>query len=765
MTPTPDSAAQPCRYYAHTAEDAEGNRLPESSGKWQPLAEHLRNVAELAAKFAAPFGASDEARLAGLLHDLGKYAARFQQRLSDSSIHGVNHWSVGSLEAFGRRALGAAFAIEGHHTGMPAYLENDEETGLECLKERIRKLRLPSAPEVNGFHESSTELLTRYAAENPPAPTTLAGKPARQDFATALHARMLFGCLVDADFLDTEAHFTPAQSHLRSTPQLQPERALALLLGNLAGRPATGPVNLLRRRLLEDCLAASKKAPGLFTLTAPTGSGKTLSGLAFALAHAKAHGHRRIIVVIPYTSIIEQTASVYRDLFEREFGPQYVLEHHSAIAPRERKEEAACDAEDVRLRRARLAQENWDAPLVVTTSVQFFESLFGHKPSQCRKLHNIARSVVLFDEVQTLPLKLVPSLLSATGLLVRDYGVTAVFGTATQPAFAAAAAAIEGGWSPTEISSQPRAMAEALRRTRIRRRPDDQCPSWPQLAGELAIHRQVLCVVNVRQHAKELFLALRDHATTESDGGAFHLSASMCPAHRHAKLTEIRQRLQAGEPCRLISTQLIEAGVDVDFPRVYRALGPLDSIVQTAGRCNREGRSAEPGEVTVFRPEDHRMARGAYEQAAKISESFLADNPGADLQLPETYAAYFARLYGTLGPQAKTDDPAFAASAKLHFPAAARACRLVGEDTRAVIVRWGGGEQLVESFRRERHLSREDWRLAHRFSVSFYQSEFLRSLGRGEIVQPIPDIEFYFWNGHYDADLGVTSPELKDFSL
>ncbi|MFZ5493772.1 MAG: CRISPR-associated helicase Cas3' [Verrucomicrobiota bacterium] len=756
------------RYYAHTAEDEEGNRIDDRT-KWQPLADHLRSVAELAAKFAAPFGASDEARLAGLLHDLGKYAARFQQRLNDSSILGVNHWSVGSAEAFVRRALGAAFAIEGHHTGIPAYLENDEETGLECLKERIWKLRSPSASEVNGFPESLDELLARYNAENPTPPKTLADNRSGQDFATALHTRMLFSCLVDADFLDTEVHYNEHQSRLRTTPQLQPERALSLLLTSLSKRSAEGVVNQLRRRLLADCLANAAKPPGLFTLTAPTGSGKTLSGLAFALAHAKAHtkshGHRRVIVVIPYTSIIEQTASAYRNLFEPEFGPHYVLEHHSAVAPRERKEDTARDAEDERLRRTRLAQENWDAPLVVTTSVQFFESLFGHKPSQCRKLHNIARSVVLFDEVQTLPLKLVPSLLSSVNLLVKDYGVSAVFGTATQPAFAAAAAAIEGGWSPTEISSQPRVMAEALRRTRICRRPDEQRLSWPQLAGELATHRQVLCVVNIRQHAKELFLALRDQATTESDGAAFHLSASMCPAHRHAKLSEIRRRLQAGEPCRLISTQLIEAGVDVDFPRVYRALGPLDSIVQTAGRCNREGLSVEPGEVTVFRPEDHRMARGAYEQAAKISESFLADNPGADLQLPETYAAYFARLYGTLGPQAKADDPAFATSAKLHFPAAARACRLVGEDTRAVIVRWGEGEHLVERFRREKHLSRENWRLAHRFSVSFYQSEFLGGLGRGEIVQPIPDIEFYFWNGHYDADLGVTSPELKDFSL
>jgi len=276
----------------------------------------------------------------------------------------------------------------------------------------------------------------------------------------------------------------------------------------------------------------------------------------------------------------------------------------------------------------------------------------------------------------------------------------------------------------------------------------------------------VLCVVNVRQHAKDLFLAVSSkQSETAANAGCFHLSASMCPAHRQQKLAEVRRRLFAGEPCRLISTQLIEAGVDVDFPRAYRALGPLDSIVQTAGRCNREGRSTEPGEVIVFRPEDHRMARGAYEQAAKVTESFLAENPDANLHLPETYEAYFARLYGTVGSQDKLADAAFAASAKLHFPVAARACRLVGEDTRAVVVRWGEGERLVQSFRYQKHLSRDDWRLAHRFSVNFYQSEFLAALSRGEIVQPVADVEFYFWNGPYDDDLGVTSPTLNDFNL
>jgi CRISPR-associated endonuclease/helicase Cas3 len=304
-------------------------------------------------------------------------------------------------------------------------------------------------------------------------------------------------------------------------------------------------------------------------------------------------------------------------------------------------------------------------------------------------------------------------------------------------------------------------MADALRRTRITRRPDDQRTTWPELAAELARYPQVLCVVNLKRHARELFAALN---ATESETSTFHLSASMCPAHRQAKLAEVRRRLLASEPCRLISTQLIEAGVDVDFPRVYRAMGPLDSIIQTAGRCNREGRMYELGEVIVFRPEDDGKPRGAYAQAVAITEAFLAENPESDLHQPETYAAYFARLYGTLGPQAAKNDPAFAASERLHFPAAARACRLVGEDSRSVVVRWGEGERLVELIRHQKHLLRDDWQLAHRFSVNFYQSEFIASLGRGEIVQPVPDLEFYFWNGQYNQHVGVTAPTLNDYN-
>lgn len=749
-------------YYAHTAQGPDGRPDPDRS-RWQPLREHLFNVARIARCFAEPFGLGDEAELAGLLHDLGKYSVRFQGRLSDNTIHGVNHWSIGAAVALERRCWQAAFAIEGHHTGMPAFLENDPETGLECLRERLLKVRSRElAEKVNGFSESADELQRRFLGEDLKLLDTNSSAPASRDFAAALRTRMLFSCLVDADFLDTELHYDPSRARSRISPQLIPARALEILLTGLAAKSSEGPINQLRRRLLADCLSMADNNSGLFTLTAPTGSGKTLAGLAFALAHARTNGLRRIIVVIPYTSIIEQTAMVYRNLFESEFGPDYVLEHHGAVAPRERKEDSGRDAEEDRLRRARLAQENWDASLIVTTSVQFFESLFGHKPSQCRKLHNIARSVVLFDEVQTLPIKLVPSLLSAVNLLVKDYGVTAVFGTATQPAFASASKAILGGWQPTEISSQFEALGNVLRRTRITRRPDDQRVNWPALADELSEFPQVLCVVNLKRHARDLYRSL---AAISGPNDLYHLSASMCPAHRQAKLAEIRRRLHSGQMCRLVSTQLIEAGVDVDFPRVYRAMGPLDSLVQTAGRCNREGRLSELGEVIVFRPEDDAKPNGPYSQAATITEAFLRENPDADLHQPGTYTDYFARLYGTLGPQNRDDDPAFAASQILHFPKAARSCRIVGDDTRTVVVKYGEGERLVEQIRDGKSLSSDDWRRIDRFSINFYQTEFAEAFSRGEIIQPIPEVEFFFWNGLYDENLGATAPTLNEFSL
>jgi CRISPR-associated endonuclease/helicase Cas3 len=740
-------------FYAHTAEDEQDRPLPEQSGKWQPLAAHLRRVADKAATFGEPFGMAKEAELAGLLHDLGKYAERFQARLRNpSAIHGINHWAAGASRATELKASLVNYVVDGHHTGLPAFGD---------LQQSLRKIADQTLTrELTGCSESVSELLHRFEVDGLQLPSAPC-RYAEDNFAAALRTRMLFSCLVDADFLDTEDHFDPNVVEQRGVPSLQEEVALVLLLSDLHGRSADGLVNQVRRELLADCIAAAEKPSGLFTLTAPTGSGKTLASLAFALRHI-AHINasfapddprrlRRVIVVIPYTSIIEQTALAFREILEQAFGPDYVLEHHSAISPRERKGDAGRDAEDERIRRARLAAQNWASPIVVTTSVQFFESLFAHKPRGCRKLHNIARSVVLFDEVQTLPARLLPSLLSAVRLLTQEpYAITAVFMTATQPAFASAKGALPYGWEPVEISADPGAIAQTLRRTRIELPASDARISWPDLVARLSAQPQVLCVVNTTGHARAIFRLLPPE-------NRFHMSARLCPAHRQEKLKVIRQRLAAGESCQLVSTQVIEAGVDVDFPIAFRALGPLDSIIQTAGRCNREGRHAEPRPVLVFRPQDNATPPGAYRTATAKTEEFLARHPDAPLHQPDFYAAYFAELYRLQGPEKAEADKVFDLSAKFDFPAAAKECSLVGEDTRSVLVKWRDGKELIAKLLREKHLSREEWRRAQRFSVNLYMGEFLQGQARGYVVEAIEGV--WFWNSEYDDDLGACHAE------
>jgi CRISPR-associated helicase Cas3/CRISPR-associated endonuclease Cas3-HD len=749
-------------YYAHTAERTDGSSDPDTS-RWQPLRDHLRNVAGLAREFAAPIGLEPEAELAGLLHDLGKYAERFQLRLRTPAVHGINHWAAGTAHAAALKAWAVAFAADGHHTGIPAL--NEAETGMP-LRQTVSSFADASRRlELTGqCLEDTTALMSRFHQDGlalPPFSPRAVGK--EQRFQEALRTRMLFSCLVDADFLDTEKHFDASQTAERGMPRLQPERALQVLRQCLNFKPVGGPVNALRKQLLNDCWSAAAKPPGLFTLTAPTGSGKTLSSLAFALQHIVNHNaalaetdprrFHRVIVVIPFTSIIEQTARVYRELFEEAFTPDYVLEHHSAVAPRERKEDQGCDAEEERLRRARLAAENWASPLVVTTNVQFFQSLFSNRPSDCRKLHNIGRSVVLFDEVQTLPTRLVPSLLSSVGLLVRDYGVSAVFMTATQPAFATAGKALPYDWQPVEISSNPGAMAKTLRRTRIELPKPQEGISWPDLAGKLTAVPQSLCVVNTTKDARELFGLVQ----ASEPEAAFHLSARLCPAHRQQKLQGIRTKLADGKPCRLVSTQLIEAGVDVDFPIAFRALGPLDSIIQTAGRCNREGHQSEPCPVIVFRPKNGGHLPRGYEQVMKITESFLCRFAEAQSRIhqPSFYAEYFAELYGLLGPESRQDDPVFAASEEFNFPKAAQECQLVGNETRAVLVKWKRGAELAGKLEKQKHLTAAECGEAQRYSVNLYQSKFFDAQAKGYIYQPAQDWNFWVWNSDYDDNLGL----------
>ena len=509
--------------------------------------------------------------------------------------------------------------------------------------------------------------------------------------------RFLFSTLVDADFLDTEAHFQGDENGKRYRPsglELQPEKALKYLqnhIGHLAKERAakSDPVVLKARAMLWAEMEKSATLPmGVHTLTAPTGSGKTLAMLGFALKHAHAHGLSRIVMVIPYLNILDQTAKTYRDIFDPVFGEGYILEHHS-LAGSSADEE---DGEEAKERARRLLSENWDAPIVLTTNVQILESLFANRPSGCRKLHRLAKSVILFDEAQTLPPALATATLAALSKLSADYQSTVVFSTATQPAFEHLHKTVQkyakNGWQPAELASNHGDLFAMLKRVEIQW--PDAPVSWDTLYEELANQKQALCIVNLKKHA--LLLAERFQKAGRE---VFHLSTSMCALHRQAVLETVRKRLANEEPCILIATQCIEAGVDVDFPVVYRAFGPLEAIAQAAGRCNREGRLVS-GRMIVFTPaleagkaKRYLYPTHEYYQAAEMTELLLKESAegGLDIYDPALFRSYYRRLFDLSRPESGKKAQAIEESiTAANYAQLAAEYRLIEQDTINVLV-------------------------------------------------------------------------------
>ncbi len=518
------------------------------------------------------------------------------------------------------------------------------------------RLKKPLTGELDPSHWRSEQTL--ITAVVPPAWVKQAPY-LRVGFVNAMYTRMLFSCLVDADFLDTENFMSCGQVERGSGESLPV--LLEKLRGYVAPWLATAGVgiNRIRSDLLRTCLQGETREKGLYTLTIPTGGGKTVSSLAFALSHAVRHGMTRIIYVVPYTSIIEQNAAVFRGIL----GEKNVLEHHANV-----------DMDDEEGNLHRLAAENWDAPVVVTTAVQFFESLFAARPSRCRKLHNIANAVVIFDEAQMLPVSYLRPCVNAMAELVQHYGVTAVLCTATQPALEGVLAQYAPELKPVELCSGTAALFETFRRTRIIR---DGVLTQEELAGQIAANEQVLCIVNLRRTAQAVFSLLPEE-------GRFHLSTLMTPEHRMRKLTEIRQRLKAGLPCRVVSTSLIEAGVDVDFPVVWREMAGLDSILQAAGRCNREGkRPLEQSLVHVFRLEG--TAPQMIRQNVAAAEKVMADY--SDVASPEAIEAYFRELFYVFKSHEALDAKGILRlSEGQQFRTIAKEFRLIEEETVPVYI-------------------------------------------------------------------------------
>ena len=695
------------------------NYLAHSSnkmGKYHPAREHLSDVAIFARDFAgnAPWG--KEAALAGLIHDLGKYADSFQARLR-GEVSGLDHWSPGAWVALKEcQAVAAALAIQGHHVG----LQQGNNQALRNLNPTILSIQHPLNLKLS---DTDIDLLkSRYSGDGlvisrPDDVIINPQKGFQNRVAKMLDVRMLFSCLTDADFLDTEAHFDGnehGKKYREPGRTLNAIKAIEVLEKFIEGKvrsvsKADHVVCEARNALWEMVSASSLRVPGLFTLTAPTGSGKTLAMLKFALEHALKNHLKRIVLVVPFLSIIEQTAAIYQSIFES-FPDNYILENHSLAGLG--NENSIDDAEVNAVERSRrLLTENWDAPVIITTNVQLLESLFSNRPSACRKLHNLMDAVIMFDEAQTLPQSLAVPTLAALSHLSTAYRSTVLFATATQPAFDSLDNAVmkhvPEGWKPVEAVPENADLYKALRRYEVQWPKERETKEWSALADEIRGQEQVLCVVNLKSHAIALLEALKD------DIAIFHLSTNLCAYHRRAVLDDVRARLKNEKPCRLISTQCVEAGVDVDFPIIYRALAPLDAIAQAAGRCNREGRLADAtgnrkmGEVRVFEPAiegDYRKRypTKSYYQAAEVTRIMLilAGAANLDLNDPAVFRDYYHRLYDLSKPesQSKELNEAFTA---VDFVRVAQEYRLIDKAAIQVLVPYQPYKKLFDDLCRE----------------------------------------------------------------
>ena len=765
---------------------------PDGSGKApHGLDEHLRSVGNLAAGFA-PDSVKAVVRLAGLWHDLGKRRPGFQAYIRQAGVVNAHieriadrdktHSAAGALWAVQHleqnhgaqgKIIGRLlqYVIAGHHAGLDNW-EGGNGPGLaarlegeDAQRELSEALERPQANDI--LHATLPGIdLNGLAITNEHKNLT----PGR----FALWVRMVFSSLVDADFLDTEAYMDGRKTEARKgESDLRPLLSeLSVYLGSF-GEPKTA-VNRIRSEVLTQCRSKAGLPPGVFSLTVPTGGGKTLSSLAFALEHAVHHGKQRVIYAIPYTSIIEQTADVFRQVFKA-LGEDAVIEHHS---------NAESNPED-ETTRSRLACENWDAPLIVTTNVQLFESLFARKTSRCRKLHSLIDSVIVLDEAQLLPVEFLQPVVDVLRYLVQDFGVTVLLCTATQPALNTPPSVDpqrglrRALGTVTEIIDDVPALYRVLERVRVLLPPSLETPrSWPELSDEIAQHDAALTIVSRRADAAELYRLIKDR----TDGArCWHLSALMCAQHRSDAIAEIKSALKerrdvlaAGRgaaPVHVISTQLVEAGVDLDFPVVYRALAGLDSIAQAAGRCNREGKLPEPGAVHVFVPPT-KAPPGLLTLARDTCKAVWRGSPEDPFALP-LIDLYFKRLYhdapstdkARICDLLKLEPDLNAMSLPVQFRSAADAFKLIDqEDGATVLVRYCSPSARDDVNALIGVLERDGparWlmRKLQRYGVTIYQHQVRRLVDMGDIVEVASCPGLYVqregWEGFYDPVMGA----------
>lgn len=705
---------------------------------FQSNEEHSQGVAELAKQFANEFGMGDFGYLMGILHDKGKEKKDFQEYIQDmNGISGHKEWSYeGKRHAYVGGLISKEMLpnfhplignpIMGHHRGLYDWVDLEQE----------EKLAIP-------FNEG---VAMAQNIESPAFPSWFRPDMLKgRDFHHI--ERMLYSCLVDADFLDTERFMQPMQYAMRGS-KVSLKDLLPRLNTYLAqfGEPTT-EVNKIRCEIQKACFNKAKALPGFYSLTVPTGGGKTLSSLVWAINHAVEHGKTRIIIAIPYTSIIVQTAAILRKIF----GEENVLEHHSNLALDENKDNKLTQ-------QLKLATENWDYPIIVTTNVQLFESMMSSHSSECRKLHNICNSVLILDEVQTLPTDFLQPIVDSLETYQRLFGISVLFTTASQPVLSGQyqgvnpQAAFEGLPHIREIIDEDASLHNRLRRVKLGF--DDTPHSYEEIAERLAQHDRVLCVVNTRRDAKELFERL------PKEGIRIHLSRMMCPAHVAEQIQKMKEALEdpGNKVVRVISTQLIEAGVDIDFPVVYRQEAGLDSILQAAGRCNREGKLPICTTYVFSLAQEHTLPRGFITQCNNARLNMKDTN---DWFSPDAMHDYFLQLYSRIVSFDKKEMKDYLYNFReLMFETASREFQLIDDASTSVLVNWREGMALAEKLKKEGP-SYKLVKQISQYSVNVRKHDFDKMLAEG-IVQPIVEGMYFIENEkQYNEEVGLSMENQK----
>ena len=655
-----------------------------NEGRIQTMKDHLCGTAELAGRFAERFGKADWGYACGMLHDIGKYSLAFQDKIKNNSDRRVDHSTAGAKACFEKGGMYSfmSYCIAGHHSGLPDYGSSSDPGNAPTLQGRKKKHIEDCGAYKSEIHIPEIKTLP-FDPKNSPDP----------DFSLSVFIRMLYSCLVDADFLDTE-YFMKEGRTQRETGE-EPAVLLEKLKKHVAGwllNEDTETVNGRRTEILRHCFECGRKERGIFQLTVPTGGGKTIASLAFALQHAVENQMDRVIYVIPYTSIIEQNAAVFRKIL----GEQNVLENHYNVDYESTEE----------LKPMQLASENWDKPVVVTTNVQFFESLFANKSSKCRKLHNIANSVIIFDEAQMLPTDYLKPCIAVMEELAANFRSSIVLCTATQPALSPF---FQREMPVTELCPRVEEQFRFFERVTFQ---NVGTISEDELIEKLQKEEQALCIVNTKKRAQRLYQKMEGE-------GVFHLSTAMYPKHRRRVLDKIRQLVKDGEKCILISTSLVEAGVDLDFCTVYRQLAGVDSMIQAAGRCNREGkRDAQDSFAYLFQFEEKEYVPG---QQLQIDVSKMLLSEGEDISSLHGIEKYFEALYHFRGESLdkKKIFEEFK-DKRYNFAKAAKEFKLIEENTLTVFIsREEEAEELLWQIKHQGY-TKSGMRKAGQYCVQLY---------------------------------------------